>query len=106
YVTADQGGGGLTILDFADLPDSVRFVGTYTGAFTNAHNLYISDGFAYISGSNGPSGAVILDLTNPESPVRVGHWDSHYFHDIIVRNDTLFGSAGSSSSVVVLNVSD
>ena len=52
YVTAQEGNDGLTIIDLGGLPDSVRLVGTDTTAFKRAHNLYIADGYAYISGSN------------------------------------------------------
>lgn len=106
YVTADQGSDGLTIIDLSALPDSARLVQRQHTDFQTAHNLYIADGFAYISGSNAAGGADILDLSDPENPVKVGQWDAHYFHDIIVRNDTLFGSAGGSSGVVVLDVHD
>ncbi|MFQ5675807.1 MAG: choice-of-anchor B family protein, partial [bacterium] len=55
-----------------------------------------------ISGSNSARGADILDLTDPEAPVKVGEWSENYFHDIYVRNDTLFGSAGSNPPALIL----
>ncbi len=106
YVTADERNDGLTIIDLGGLPDSVRLVGTDTTAFKKAHNLYIADGYAYISGSNAAGGADILDLANPEAPVKVGEWTGHYFHDVYVRNDTLFGSAFNRGSLVILDVGD
>ena len=106
YVT-NESGNGLDIIDLSALPDSVRLVGTDTTAFKRAHNLYIADGYAYISGSRAAGGADILDLANPEAPVKVGEWTGHYFHDIYVRNDTLYGSAGANpSALVLLDVSD
>ncbi|MCH8873656.1 choice-of-anchor B family protein, partial [candidate division KSB1 bacterium] len=36
----------------------------------------------------------------------VGEWPSPYFHDVYVRNDTLFGSAFNEGSLVILDVSD
>jgi len=106
YVT-NESANGLAIIDLFSLPDSVRFVGDYDTTFTRAHNLYIADGYAYISGSNNARAADILDLANPEVPVKVGEWTGHYFHDIYVRNDTLYGSAGANpSALVLLDVSD
>jgi len=106
YVTADERNDGLTIIDLGGLPDSVRLVGTDTTAFKRAHNLYITDGFAYISGPDRIRGVDILDLSDPESPIKVGEWPSPYFHDVYVRNDTLFGSAFNSGSLVILDVGD
>ena len=93
YVTADQGNLGLTIIDLSPLPDSVRLVAEISTYFERAHNLYIADGYAYISGSNISRGTDILDLSNPESPVRIGVWEDNYFHDIYTKGDTLYGSA-------------
>ena len=105
YVT-NESGNGLDIIDLSALPNSVGFVGADTTVFKRAHNLYIADGYAYISGSNAAGGADILDLVNPEAPVKVGEWTGHSFHDIYVRNDTLYGSAGSNPVLVLLDVSD
>jgi choice-of-anchor B domain-containing protein len=104
YVT-NESSGGLDIIDLSGLPTSVRFVGSYNTAFSTAHNLYIADGYAYIAGSNAAGGVDILDLSNPESPVKVGEWTRQRFHDVYVRNDTLFGSA-AESGLVVLDVRD
>ncbi len=106
YVTADQGNSGLTIIDLSPLPGSVRLVNQLTTYFERAHNLYISNGFAYISGSNTSRGVDILDLSDPELPVRVGGWTDNYFHDIFTKGDILYGSASSSSRVIVLDISD
>ena len=106
YVTADQGNLGLTIIDLSPLPDSVRLVAEISTYFERAHNLYIADGYAYISGSNISRGTDILDLSNPESPVRIGVWEDNYFHDIYTKGDTLYGSAGSISTVIVLDISN
>lgn len=106
YVTTDSGNDGLLILDLAALPDSVRVVRKFTDVFTRAHNLYIENGHAYISGSNSARGADILDLANPEAPTKVGAISFSYFHDIFTRNDTLFGSTGNRSSLAIFDVTD
>ncbi len=104
YVTADRGNEGLLILDLSPLPDSVRVVDRFANAFTRAHNLYIENGHAYISGSNSARGADILDLANPEVPVEVGSITFNYFHDIFTRNDTLFGSTERRGSLAIFDV--
>lgn len=105
YVT-NESGDGLAIIDLAGLPDSVHFVGNYDDVFTTAHNLYIADGFAYISGSNAAGGADILDLALPQAPVLVGASSFSNFHDIFVLDDRMYASTGSRSSLAIFNITD
>lgn len=105
YITTDQGQDGLMILDLSALPDSVRLVGFYQSGLATAHNLYIADGFAYLAGSNRFLGVDILDLSNPEAPVQAGGSHFSYFHDVYVRNDTLYASTGRRSSLAIFDVS-
>lgn len=107
YVTNEnQLSNGLDIIDLSGLPQSARLAGSYNSSFVSAHNLYIADGFAYIAGSNGAQGVEILDLSDPENPVRTGGWAADYFHDVFVLRDTLYASAGNRGSVMVLDVTN
>lgn len=92
YVT-NETSSGLHIIDLQNLPNSAAAVGYYSATFQAAHNLYIDNGYAYIAGSNTTRGCNILSLSNPTSPVEVGRWSSNYWHDVIVKNDTIYGSA-------------
>ncbi|MCA9752764.1 MAG: choice-of-anchor B family protein [Gemmatimonadetes bacterium] len=107
YVT-NESGGGLMILDLTDPENPVRLP-NYTG-FSTAHNLFIdtSTGRAYIAGSNLSAGGVrILSLTaNPTSPVPAGSWENAYFHDVMVQNGRLYGSAIYVGALYVLDVSN
>lgn len=106
YVT-NESGGGLDIIDLED-PFNPKKIGSYTATFTTAHNIYIADGYAYIFGANtGSGGCRILDLvTNPEKPREVGSWETTYFHDGYVKNDTLYGSGIYVGSLYIVDVSD
>jgi choice-of-anchor B domain-containing protein len=113
YVTCDACGNGLLIIDLSPLPSSTSLPYTYwlgdTFTFQSAHNLYIDEnGFAYIFGSNhSAGGAVILDLNqDPMAPVEVGKYDQHYFHDGVVRGDTMWGAAIYVGEAQVVDVSD
>ncbi len=92
YVT-NETGGGLHLIDLQYLPDSAVSRGFYNAAFQTAHTLYIDNGFAYACGSNTAFGVNMLDLSNPIAPVERGRWSQTYFHDLFVKNDTLYGSA-------------
>ena len=104
YVT-NETGGGMDIISLED-PFNPYKVGEYTATFTTAHNLFISDGFAYIFGSNADEGGCrILSLDNPINPVEVGSWEDDYFHDGFVKNDTLYGCGIYNGTLYIIDVS-
>lgn len=92
YVT-NETGEGLEIIDLQNLPNTATLAAKYSATFQTAHNLYIDNGYAYIAGSNTARGCNILSLANPTAPVQVGQWNANYWHDVIVKNDTIYGSA-------------
>ncbi|MFQ6605474.1 MAG: choice-of-anchor B family protein [Fidelibacterota bacterium] len=102
----NESGEGMHIIDLAD-PDNPVFVGNYTATFTTAHNIYITDGYAYIFGANNSAGGVrILDLADPEDPVEVGSWEVDYIHDGYVKNDTLYASGIYNGILYIVDVSN
>lgn len=105
-VTEGTGAGtGLQIVDLQYLPDSVSLVNTVTTYFTNAHNIFIDNGFAYVVGSSGGGGVQIIDLTNPVNPVRKSYYNTlGYIHDVYVWNDTMIVCAGSSQLFAMVDV--
>ncbi len=111
YIT-NEGGNGLMIIDLAPLPGSTALTVTnYTGStypFSSAHNLYIDEnGYCYIFGAdNGVGGAIILNLnlaTNHPN-FEAGRYNQYYFHDGVVRGDTLWGSAINDGFLAVVDV--
>ncbi len=105
YIT-NETGSGVQIIDLENLPASAVSVGFYDATFQSAHNLYIDNGYAYIAGSNTAGGLNILDLSNPTNPVEVGRWDQTYWHDVVVNNDTLYGSAGGAHAIEIVDGTD
>lgn len=123
FVTADQGNGGLLIVDLNDLSGNT-FVNTTVDnngsyMFTHAHNIYIDEtGKAYIFGGDvtldqNTAGALILDVTNVSItssdtvlPIVRGIFDDFYLHDGMARGDTLWGSAIYEGKFFAINVSD
>ncbi|MEQ9186648.1 MAG: choice-of-anchor B family protein [Cryomorphaceae bacterium] len=113
YITCDQCGNGLLIIDLSPLPTSTSLPYTYwsgdTFAFQQAHNIYIDEnGIAYIFGANhSAGGAIFLDLNDdPMDPVELGKYDDHYLHDGVVRGDTLWGAAIYIGDAQVIDISD
>jgi choice-of-anchor B domain-containing protein len=94
----------MQVVDLSYLPDSASLVYTYNATFTSAHDLFISDGYAYVVGTSS-GGMHILDLSNPTLPVQTAYYStSGYIHDVYVWNDTAYASSENSYDLV--NVSN
>ena len=103
YVTTDGDNftSGLVIIDMTD-PDNIEskvwseplFIGNTIDSLKACHNLYIDDGFAYLSGCNiSAEGVIILDIeTDPLNPNMVGFADQAYAHDVFVKGDRMYTS--------------
>ena len=106
-----EGGGGMLIVDMSPLPTTAPLPTTlYTGStfdFESAHNMFIDveNDKAYIFGTDNIDGAIILDISNPMSPVELGVWNDFYIHDGFVRGDTLW-AACLEDGVFVVDVSN
>jgi choice-of-anchor B domain-containing protein len=113
YIT-NESSGGLMIIDMSNLPGAITgadvyYYGGSTYPFTSAHDLFIDEnGVAYVMGAdNGTGGAIMLDLTgNPQVPTELGRYDDYYFHDGMVRGDTLWGAAVYDGFFVAVDVSN
>lgn len=96
-----EGGSGLQIVDLADLPNGVNYIGNNTAYFSTAHNIFIADGYAYVVGANNGSGIHILDLTDPTNPVQTAYYSaSGYVHDVYVYDDTIYAASEDTYDVV------
>lgn len=103
---------GLQIIDLRNLPDTSNMPVKYWSTMVNGsplktiHALEISNGFAYLYGSNvANGGAVIADLTDPWNPVYAGQYSSGgYIHDGYVRNDTMYAAHIYDGNVTIVNV--
>jgi choice-of-anchor B domain-containing protein len=91
---------GMQIIDLRYLPDSAPVSyyhgdGAIAGLFRIAHTITADNGYVYLNGHNITSlnrGVLILDVSNPLSPVYVGADTNRYCHDSYVRGDYLFAS--------------
>lgn len=111
---ANETSGGLMIIDMSSLPGTIVAgdVSSYSGSsypFGSAHDFYVDEnGVGYVIGAdNGVGGAIMLDLyTNPLVPSELGRYDDYYFHDAMVRGDTLWGGAINNGFFVAVDVSN
>jgi len=97
----------LQIFDLSNLPTSVTKVYDNDSLTINAHNIFIESDRVYLpSNRRGPSlnALDILSISNPTNPTLLSTMDAFtYFgncsgclHDIYVKNDTAYCSAGNS----------
>ncbi|OGU75009.1 MAG: hypothetical protein A3G43_08165 [Ignavibacteria bacterium RIFCSPLOWO2_12_FULL_56_21] len=101
-------GAGLQIVDLQYLPDSVHLIKTYvwtdTVARPSAHTISQNGHFLYLNGGTF-NGLRILDISDPENPVKAGMYSGFYVHDTHIRNDTAFASC-LANGLDVVNVVD
>ncbi|MBK9730677.1 MAG: choice-of-anchor B family protein [Chitinophagaceae bacterium] len=107
----NETGGGLLIVDLANLPNAVTSVNWTGGSLglSTGHTLFIDgNGIAYINGSNvGVGGVLFLNLNiNPMNPTYLGAYTNGYVHDCYVRNDTMWTAQIYSGLFKVVNVAN
>lgn len=101
YGVCDEGNSSLQIFDLKYLPDSVHKVYDRQTICKTAHNIFINNNKIYFCGLKDSLGNAIVfrvaSLANPINPVVINDLASPpfgYVHDVNVRNDTAFLSAG------------
>ncbi len=103
---------GLATIDMRYLPDSVHFVGSYNanGTMVKCHEIDLDRGrpFLYMEADEqlGQNGVEIIDITNPESPTKVGFIAVPNTHDMTARNDTVWIAEGYTKAFSVYDCTD
>ena len=102
----NESGGGLQIIDLADLPNSATLAGTYNG-FTTSHNIYIDTAAAilYAEGTSGNQSVRVISLADPLNPVQLSTFGIEC-HDIYARDNVAYVAEGSSGSIGIYDVSN
>ncbi|MEP7146145.1 MAG: choice-of-anchor B family protein [bacterium] len=100
-----EGGQGVQIVDLQYLPDSIHYVKSFTFAgYTKSHSISQDGRFLYSNGGTYNNGGVfILDLLDPENPVKRGQWGTRYVHDCFIKNDTIFAASVYAGYLVILD---
>lgn len=111
-----EGGGGMLIIDLANLPNSAPHTFWTGGALPNgnnytnssSHDLFTdNNGYLYLTGSNTYQGLVALNLNaSPTNPPIVGAFNNIYVHDGFARNDTIWNANINDGVFTVLNATN
>ncbi len=107
---------GVQVIDISD-PSSPQLAAEWDGV-VQSHNLMEADGYLYVIGSNdlfsndgeveswGIDDLIILDLSDPSSPLKVGGWSGVYLHDVCVYDDILYGCDIYNDNMYAFDISD
>ena len=107
---------GIQIVDLSD-PSNPNLIGEWDGV-VQSHNIMEADGYLYVIGSNnlfsndgeieswGLDDLIILDLSEPSTPVKVGGWSGAYLHDVCVYEEILYGCDIYNDSMYAFDISD
>lgn len=100
----------LQIFDISDVTNPVQ-VGTMTpdSSGTNvagSHNVLVDGDYAYVVGNHGAGGLEIFDISNPAAPVEVGQYQPFYYHDLAIRNDTIYAAGIYGQGIDIIDVSN
>lgn len=109
YIVSEATNSKLQIVDLQYLPDSVSLVKTwsYTG-YTRTHSISQYSHYLYLNGGNSAlsGGITILDVIDPENPVKLGQWTDLYVHDCRVVNDTIYAANINDEKVSIINATN
>ncbi len=109
YIVSEATNSGLQIVDLQYLPDSVRLIKTWSYAgYTKTHSISQSGHYLYLNGGNSATngGVTVLDVSDPENPVKMGQWTTLYVHDCRVLNDTIWASNIYTGQTSIINATN
>lgn len=109
YIVSEANNSRLQIVDLQYLPDSVHLVKVWNYAgYGNTHSISQAGHYLYLNGGNAtPNGGItVLDVIDPENPVKMGQWSTMYVHDCRVVNDTIYAANISDGKVSIINATN
>lgn len=109
YIVSEAFNSKLQIVDLQYLPDSVHLVKTwsYTG-YDHTHSISQAGHYLYLNGGNSAAngGITVVDIADPENPVKMGQWTSLYVHDCRIVNDTIYAANIYDAKISIINATN
>jgi len=102
---------GIQVVDMSD-PYNPQLVNEWDGVVQSHNIMSEDDAYLYVIGSNeddnawGVADLIILDLSDPENPVKVGEWNGDYLHDVCISGDILYGMGIYTGTAHAIDISD
>lgn len=95
----------VQIVDISDIYNPVQ-AASFTPDNNGSHNCMVDGDYLYVVGNHGTGGLEIVDISNPLAPVEVGSFQPFYYHDVAIRNDTLYACGIYGDGIDILDVSN
>lgn len=109
YIVSEGTNSKLQVVDLQYLPDSVSLVQTwgYTG-YTKTHSIQQEGHYLYLNGGNSAAngGVTVVDVSDPENPVKMGQWTTLYVHDCRVQEDTIWACNIYTGQLSIINATN
>lgn len=109
YVISEGLNSRLQVIDMQYLPDSVSLITVPNMTnHSTTHTISQEGPYLYLHGGNTSfgRGTVIVDISNPILPVKLGAWNTLYVHDARIVNDTMFAANINDGPISVINVTN
>lgn len=106
YVVS-EGGGGLQIINLANLPKSATLFKSDTSIFRTGHTISQEGHYLYVHGTKAEAaangGTLIFDLLpDPLNPRLIAKYTARYVHDAVIYNDTMYASAVNAGQLDIV----
>ncbi len=97
----------VQIVDISDVTNPVQVSTIQPNGGSGAHNCIVDGDFLYIVGNHSVGGLEVFDISTPSAPVRIGTgFEPFYYHDLDVRNDTMYAAGINGNGIDILDVSN
>ena len=101
---------GVQVVDMTD-PTNPQLVNEWDGVIQSHNIMSEDDAYLYVIGANtdddawGAADLIILDLSDPANPEKVGEWNGEYLHDVCLDGDILYGMGIYTDSIHAIDIS-
>lgn len=102
FVAGNDLDNGLTIIDISE--PTIPTVISLDATLAYGRDMVVEGNYVYFIGAY--SGLIILDATNPESPIRVGHWAKYGLRGIAKRGEYVYVGGDYPDGVHVINIAN
>jgi choice-of-anchor B domain-containing protein len=102
---------GVQVVDMTD-PYNPQLVNEWDGVIQSHNIMSEDDPYLYVIGSNydedawGVADLIILDISDPANPYKIGEWNGDYLHDVCLDGDILYGMGIYTDSIYAIDISD
>ncbi|HSG99588.1 MAG TPA: choice-of-anchor B family protein, partial [candidate division Zixibacteria bacterium] len=95
----------IQIVDLTDVTNPSQVATIQPVGSSGAHNCMVDGDYLYVVGNHSIGGLEIFNIANPAAPFLAGSFQQFYYHDVDIRNDTLYAAGIYGNGIDILNIS-